>query len=132
MYLFHLPKYFQLRFDVFVAYLYHVCFACRESQVCDHVRFDVRTASINVGEQLICALRDAPAPAHCLHLCWSASLLSCVAVVVFAEICRLRFAHVCTLCMLRSSEMHVVIMDALFFGISSMFSNKVTLCPMHL
>lgn len=130
--MFHVPKCVQLRFDVFVAYLYHACFACGESQVCDHVRFDVRTASMNVGVQLICALRDASTPAHCLHLCWSASLLSFVAVVVFAVICRFRFAHVCTLCMLRSSEMHVVIMDAPFFGISSMFSNKVTLCPMHL
>ena len=130
--MFHVLKCVQFSFDMFVAYLYHACFACGESQVCDHMRFDVRTASMNVGVQLICALRDASTPAHCLHLCWSASLLSFVAVVVFAVICRFRFAHVCTLCMLRSSEMHVVIMDAPFFGISSMFSNKVTLCPMHL
>ena len=99
----------QLLFDVFVAYLYYACFACGESQVCDHVRFDVRTASMSVGVKLICALRDASTPAHCLHLCWSASLLSFVAVVVFAEICRFRFAHVCTLSVLRSFDMHVVI-----------------------
>ena len=97
-----------------------VCFMCRSVPSCalmcllhmctmHNVISHVHSCCIGVLVNLkfatmsdICVLRDASTPAHCLHLCWSASLLSFVAVVVFAEICRFRFAHVCILCMLRS------------------------------